>query len=69
MQSKRAVNIAVGVAFAAIAATVAWATPGSAFVTTALVSIDGRRPHQRQDSPSHVQRRTGPECCWPARRV
>lgn len=37
MQSKRAVNIAVGVAFAAIAATVAWATPGSAFVTTALV--------------------------------
>lgn len=37
MLSKHTVNIVVGVVFAAVVATVAWATPGSAFVTTALV--------------------------------
>jgi len=37
MPRTRAVNIVVAVAFAAVAATAAWATPGSAFSTTALV--------------------------------
>ena len=37
MPRTRAVNIVVAVAFAAVAATAAWATPGSAFSTTPLV--------------------------------
>ena len=37
MPRTRAVNIVVAVAFAAVVATAAWATPGSAFSTTALV--------------------------------
>jgi hypothetical protein len=37
MLRKRTVYIAIGFALAAVIATVAWATPGSAFVTTALV--------------------------------
>jgi quercetin dioxygenase-like cupin family protein len=37
MPRTRAVNIVVAVVFAAVAATAAWATPGSAFSTTALV--------------------------------
>jgi quercetin dioxygenase-like cupin family protein len=37
MPSKRMFNIILVIAFAAVVATAAWATPGSAFSTTALV--------------------------------
>ena len=37
MPRTRAVDIVVAVAFAAVVATAAWATPGSTFSTTALV--------------------------------